>query len=265
MADGDAALAAGMDVLDPSTDLVKDGATEINKTRDYLAQRTSTVTPIANGGTGATTASAARTALGLGTVATQSTVPVANGGTGATTAAAARTALGAAATSHTHSSLSSGAGTFVYSSPEWNTSNSMYVNGYLNMGGHIYVPNSTAATSGYTVAYINTDGRLSRGASSIRYKNLLNDPDLSTLGNIWPTLRTFAMKGDPAQKPVLGYIAEELDENPDTQRFVVRVDGADGVPMIESIDFIQLLLTQTAELNARVIELTARVEALEAA
>jgi hypothetical protein len=39
---------------------------------------------ITKGGTGATTASAARTNLGLGTVATESTVPVAKGGTGAT-------------------------------------------------------------------------------------------------------------------------------------------------------------------------------------
>ena len=59
---------------------------------------------IANGGTGSTTAAAARTALGLGALATQSAVDnadwsgtalaIANGGTGATTAAAARTALG---------------------------------------------------------------------------------------------------------------------------------------------------------------------------
>ena len=53
---------------------------------------------VANGGTGATTAEAARTALGLGNLATQnSPLPVANGGTGATDAATARTNLGAAA------------------------------------------------------------------------------------------------------------------------------------------------------------------------
>jgi hypothetical protein len=52
------------------------------------------VVPIANGGTGATTAADARTNLGLGAVAVQNTVPIANGGTGATTAADARTNLG---------------------------------------------------------------------------------------------------------------------------------------------------------------------------
>ena len=65
---------------------------------------------IANGGTGATTASAARTALGLGTISTQdasnvaitggsisltTALPIASGGTGAITAAAARTSLSA--------------------------------------------------------------------------------------------------------------------------------------------------------------------------
>lgn len=50
--------------------------------------------PIENGGTGQTTAAGVRNALGLGN--TTGAVPIANGGTGATTAAAARTALGCA-------------------------------------------------------------------------------------------------------------------------------------------------------------------------
>lgn len=51
--------------------------------------------PIANGGTGATTAAAARNALGLGNTA--GALPIANGGTGATTAGGALAALGAQA------------------------------------------------------------------------------------------------------------------------------------------------------------------------
>lgn len=58
---------------------------------------TSGTLPIARGGTGATTAAAARNALGLGN--TSGAVPVANGGTGATTAANARTNLGVPALS----------------------------------------------------------------------------------------------------------------------------------------------------------------------
>lgn len=71
--------------------------------------------PVANGGTGATTAAAARSALGAAASShnhsaseiTSGTLPVARGGTGATTAAAALTALGAAASSHTHSGYAS--------------------------------------------------------------------------------------------------------------------------------------------------------------
>ena len=49
---------------------------------------------LAGGGTGGTDAPTARTALGLGALATLATAPVANGGTGAVTAAAALVALG---------------------------------------------------------------------------------------------------------------------------------------------------------------------------
>lgn len=64
MATGDAAAAAGMAIMtgaEPANTL----DTEVNLTRDYIAQRTSTVTPVAKGGTGSTTAVAARAALGI--------------------------------------------------------------------------------------------------------------------------------------------------------------------------------------------------------
>ena len=113
-----------------------------NDGKDYtvrLTAGTSNITlskplDIAGGGTGATSASAARTALGItpanigaaasshnhsasnitsGTLSVDRlpTVSVAKGGTGATTAAQARTNLGAAASSHNHSAANITSGT----------------------------------------------------------------------------------------------------------------------------------------------------------
>lgn len=69
--------------------LSEDAAGNLQLQIDALEDRTQ---PIEKGGTGATTAAAARNALGLGN--TTGAVPIANGGTGATTAAEARNALG---------------------------------------------------------------------------------------------------------------------------------------------------------------------------
>lgn len=74
MAVGDAAAAAGLAVLNPTTAKVIDGATEINATRDMIANRTSTVQPVAKGGTGATDAAGARTNLAAAAAADLDTV-----------------------------------------------------------------------------------------------------------------------------------------------------------------------------------------------
>ena len=71
--------------------------------------------PVANGGTGATTAAEALTNLGAAPAThthsassiTEGTLALANGGTGATTATQARANLGAAAENHTHGNISS--------------------------------------------------------------------------------------------------------------------------------------------------------------
>jgi len=85
-------------------------ASEITGSVDLTSQVTGTL-PLANGGTNATTASGARTSLGLGSIATQDSssvtitggsisgitdIAVADGGTGASDAATARTNLGVA-------------------------------------------------------------------------------------------------------------------------------------------------------------------------
>lgn len=135
-----------------------------------------------------------------------------------------------------------------------------------SMSGDLFLPNSTAASSGYTVAYVNGDGRVARGASSERYKTDITPIAPDSLGDIWPDLHTFAMRDDPARVPRVGYIAERLAESEALRPFVVwrqeavEVDGQvvyriatdeDGNPIAESIDFIALLLAQVAQLNHR--------------
>jgi hypothetical protein len=81
MAVGDDAQAAGFPVVPPSgaTGKVHDGYVEINRTRDLIAQVKALILstwPVAKGGTGATTAAAARVNLGFsyGTDAASDTV-----------------------------------------------------------------------------------------------------------------------------------------------------------------------------------------------
>lgn len=131
MAIGDDAAAAGMDVIIPSSGKVTDGATEINKTRDYLAQRTSAVTPVAKGGTGASNPGAAR----------------AN--------------LGAAATVHTHSPSQIGHGTLDVGPVGY-----VLAGGGINSFGARYL----TITNGPATAAIAADGVFGIAPSSRRFK-----------------------------------------------------------------------------------------------
>jgi hypothetical protein len=82
---GDDAAAAGYALVSGSAGLVKDGETEINLTRDYIAQVKALILatwPISRGGTGATTAAAARTNLGISGAITYGTAAPSGGATG---------------------------------------------------------------------------------------------------------------------------------------------------------------------------------------
>jgi hypothetical protein len=227
--------------------------TEVNLTRDYIAQRTSAVVPVNKGGTGATTAATARTNLG------------AAGSTDMTTALA-----GKAPTSHQHQSIDSGGNHLAYEGGGvFGTDQAFRVGSNLTVGNHAYVPNAVAATSGYVVAYINSDGRLSKGASSRRFKKNISEREPLALGSLfaapfcrWQMKADGITPADPAWH--YGYIAEDLQGTP-MEPFLVY-EWADGKPTDQplSIDFIGLLLAQNAQLNERVSTLEARLAALEA-
>lgn len=266
MADGDIAAAAGYTVA-PNTTAANLIANLIARVQDDLASKT--------GNKGAV-------------------IPVTKGGTGGATAAAARTALGVVAEADVNRAPNTSAPSKI---PTYNTANQLttatptlaghaatkaYVDSQVpaafNGGvvtGQIYLPNAFAATSGYTIAYINGDGRISEGASSERFKDDITAIEPLELGDLFPQLHSFVMKDDPARVQRIGYIAERLEESDELRPFVVyeRVpvvddDGniigadiardADGHTIPKSIDFISLFIAQIAQLQARVKELEAR-------
>lgn len=169
---------------------------------------------------------------------------------------------------HAHSAISGDSGTYIrWTGSQWlvqgllGVGNALEVAWSATIGGNLHLPSATAATNSYTVAYINGDGRVSKGASSERYKKFISVIDPDSLGDIWPDLSRFQMRtGDGSWK--YGYIAERLAEHPDQQPFVVYAD-IDGHLVPDSIDFIALLMAQNAQLRQHLDLLAQRIENLE--
>lgn len=236
MATGDDAVAAGMDIIDPATGIVKDGAEEINKTRDYIAQKTSDVTPVAKGGTGAATASGARS--NLGAVENESAPANSiklfwNGMLGRLRMTVDSTNIGNIATT---ADLDG----------KRNTTDG-------NFGSTpIYTPHGRAnpVTSSYVSAWLNVDGRIGASASSARYKKDIEDYDGNVL-ELQP--RVFRFKDDELGTIRLGLIAEEVNE---IEPLLVRHE--DGQPEGVHYEFLAVALLKEVQRLAR------RVAALEA-
>lgn len=198
MAVGDAAVAAGMAVVVATTAKVIDGATEINRTRDYVAERTSAVTPVTKGGTGATTASGARTNLGAAAASHSHT-----------TSQITRT-VGGTAEDGINAAYAKGVEAL-------NTANTKVTHGADATLGHIYTPNgrNTPVTTNWVAAALNSDGRLGIQPSAARFKQDVTDHHYSTTDLM--KLRTVAYRlitaveflGDAAPWE-FGVIAEDL-------------------------------------------------------
>lgn len=261
MAIGDAAVAAGMR-LTPGTVPADTIDEEINRALDYIAGRTDapgTPRAVAKGGTGATTPENARSNLG---VPSSTEAVLCSSGHQIRIVwndPTAHLRLLVKVDEHTvgalayTSDLSGGSGDYLPTSGGT-------VTGNVTVNGHVFVPNSSPASSSYAVAYINGDGRLSKNASSARYKDDIAQIDPGSLGDIFPALHSYVLREDDTRTTRYGYIAEHLDQHVDQQPFVVY--DLDGRP--DSIDFIALLMAQNAQLNEAVSLLAQRLDALEA-
>lgn len=266
---GDDAAAAGMELV-PSSGAdgkVWQGWQWINKTRDYIAQKAvlkTAVTTVGSALIGAVSAAAARAAIGL---AAMSQAADAN-------SLAQRDAAGNLVM--TTGFFAGGTGPnanhgatrgYVDSSVGGIDLSSRVAKSGDTMSGNLFLPASSAATSGYTIAYVNGDGRVSRGASSERYKKFVSDVLPSSLGNLFPAFKRWQMRnGDGVWR--YGHTAEQLAADPATEPFVIyrrhiEDDGTaphlerdeHGNPIPESIDFIGLHAAQIAQINERLTAL----------
>lgn len=238
MADGDAAAAIGWPVVNSSTTPANEIGDEINVSRDLAASVYTETRPIARGGTGATTAAAARTALGIpaitpGNSSAPNTIPTYS------------------ATNQLTTSTPTLAG---------HAANKAYVDAVappaFNGGvvtGQIYLVNAFLANTGYAVCYINGDGRISRGASSSRFKK---DIDRQPVPEGFSELvASYLMRADGDGVTRFGPIVEDMLKAGGDKAALVTFDG-EGRP--ESFDQISYLMACVAELSARVKELEAR-------
>lgn len=230
MATGDAATAAGMATMtgnEPANTL----DTEINLTRDYIAQRTNTVTPITKGGTGATTA------------------------------AAARANLGAAATGHKHSKADV---TDLQTDLNYLASSKAAIADVEfvqagNMSTEVY--NRTLSGS-YHVCYVGADGKLGWVPSSREVKQNIETAAMDLRAVLAMEVVTFRYKIDPEGSPQYGLIAEDLHDLGLT--WLVDYGPEGDTPQGVRYDLLALaLLPALQDTRARVDALTARIEALE--
>lgn len=257
MAIGDDAAAAGMDLV-PSTGAtgsagkVRQGWREINRTRDYIAQRVATVT---RAWTTAANAAAARVALGIPAIASPGTVEP----SGLAVFDASGKLVSNTPTSAGEVANKAYVDSVVPSLP----SSPIFTD--VGVTGGFFTPNAYPVTSSFVALYRNGDGRVGLTPSAAKFKKNIRAKvytlaDAARLGGLVVTYQLRAdlfEKNDPLRTdaPVEhGVIAEALIEAGFPE--FVAFDAA-GEPL--SVHYERLVLVIAAAMP----ELLARLVALE--
>jgi hypothetical protein len=128
--------------------------------------------------------------------------------------------------------------------------------------------NGAPSTTG---ASFTTDGSLIRTPSSIKYKQDVSPLEISYEAIISLEPKSYKLKDDVANKSIVaryypGFIAEELDENPELRIFVTYDKNEDGSLDPSGIHYGQMsagLVLAIKHQDTLIKNLTARIEALE--
>ncbi|WNM25247.1 tail fiber domain-containing protein [Demequina capsici] len=269
MANGDAAAAAGMDVISAATGLVKNGADEINKTRDYIAagKAASSITSGTFDTARIPTLDASK--IGTGTLAAARIPTLTAAQVPSLDASKIGTGTLAAARIPTLDASKIGTGTLDGA----RIPDSLPGKAVDRTNGPTATAyNRTAQGSGWYSAYMNSDLEFMRNTSSRRYKDDEQPAVLDVAAILALQPVTYHRIGQPDGTRELGLIAEDCVDVPHLVQWDVprNKDGqprAGGKERPESVRYEQVLPVMLLEVcraqQAQIDALLARVAQLE--